>query len=219
MKLSLCFALMLIATELKAESANFEPVTFTTRDGGVIHADYYPAGTQSVVLGHGAVFNKESWRELANQLAANNIGVLAIDFRGYGKSTSGDRPADRFEDMLAALQFLKQQGYKDISILGASMGGGIAGKTAAQIEKGILSHLILLSPAPIAKPEEMRANKILYIASTGEGGIASIKAQFQRAPEPKRLKLLNGNAHAQHIFKTAEKKALTDIIVQFLLEN
>lgn len=219
MKLMFYFALMLISTGLKAESATVKKVSFPTRDNGVIHADFYPAGPKSVVLGHGAIFNKESWQALANQLAAKNISVIAIDFRGYGKSAGGDRPGDRFEDILAARQFLKQQGYQDISVLGASMGGGIAGQAATRIEEGALSHLILLSPAPIAHPEAMRADKFLYIASANEGGIASIKAQYQHAPEPKQLILINGNAHAQHIFKTAEKKALTDSIIDFLLDK
>lgn len=217
MKFMLCLVLSLLCTSISAATTTPEEVTFNTRDGGVIHADYYPAKSQTLILGHGAIFNKESWRDLAQRLVAQNIGVLAIDFRGYGQSKGGHRPMDRFEDILAAITYLQQQGVQHISVLGASMGGGIAGAAATQAKPGQISRLILLSPTPISNPEQMQADKILYVASSKEGGVAAIEAQYKHAPEPKQLKLLNGNAHAQHIFKTAQKNTLTDIIIQFLL--
>jgi hypothetical protein len=44
----------------------------------------------------------------------------------------------------------------------------------------------------------------------------SIKEQYARAPEPKRPVLLDGNAHAQNIFKTDQAARLTTLIVEFL---
>ena len=220
MKFIFCLALSLFTSCVSAGIADPEVVSFNTADGGVIHADYYPAGQKiAVVLAHGAVFNKESWRELADQLVGNDIGALAIDFRGYGQSTGGKRSHDRFEDILAAVRYLHQKGIKEVAVLGGSMGGGIAGTAATQAQGGEISRLILLSPVPISNPEKMRAGKFLYIASENEGGITAIKAQYQQAPEPKQLKLLNGSAHAQHIFKTDEKNALIESIIQFLLTN
>lgn len=217
MNVILCLLLTLLSTDISAATTTPEQVIFNTRDGGVIHADYYPTQNHTLILGHGAIFNKESWRDLAQRLVAQNIGVLAIDFRGYGQSKGGNRPMDRVEDILAAIAYLQQRGVQDISVLGASMGGGIAGAAATQAKSGEISRLILLSPAPISNPEQMQADKILYVASSKETGIAAIEEQYERAPEPKQLKLLDGNAHAQHIFKTTQKNALTDIIIQFLL--
>lgn len=216
MKLVVCLALTLFSSWVSAGTTEPEAVSFNAADGGVIHADYYPARDVAVVLAHGAVFNKESWQELAGELVMNEIGALAIDIRGYGQSKSGSRPADRFEDVLAAVRYLHQRGIKHVAVLGASMGGGIAGKAATQAQAGEISHLILLSPAPVSSPEKMQAGRFLYIASENEGGIAAIKEQYQQVQEPKRFELLNGDAHAQHIFKTAEKDALSQSIIQFL---
>lgn len=221
MKLFIFAALALLSTSLCATSRPPEMVTFGTADGGTIHADYYPAsGTTAVVLAHGAIFNKASWHELAGQLNANNLGALAIDFRGYGKSKGGSKPSGRFQDILAAVRYLhRQQNIEQVAVLGASMGGAAAGTAAVHAPKGEISYLLLLSPAPIANPEKMQAGKILYIASEKEAGIRSIKTQYQRAPSPKRLALLPGSAHAQHIFKTKEKSALTATLIEFLREQ
>jgi len=216
MRLFFCLALTLFSSCIKAEASASKAVTFNTADGGVIHADYYLSGQSALVLAHGAAFNKESWRGLAEQLAANGFGALAIDFRGYGQSTGGSRPDDRFEDILAAVRYLHQEGIKQVAVLGASMGGGIAGNAAIHAKTGEVAGLILLSPTPISSPETMKADKFLYIASKDEGGAELIEAQYQLAPEPKQLKLLEGHAHAQHIFKTPRGKVLSETIIQFL---
>ena len=216
MRLFFCLALTLFSSFLRAETPTPEEVSFNTKDGGVIHADYYSSGELAVVLAHGAVFNKASWHRLAEMLIANDIGALAIDFRGYGQSTGGSRPDDRFEDILAAVRYLHQKGIKQVVVLGASMGGGIAGNAATHAQVGDISGLILLSPTPISNPEKMKADKFLYIASENESGVSTIKAQYQQAPDPKQLKLLKGGAHAQHVFKTAEGDTLTKMIIQFM---
>src|SRR5712675_586876 len=61
-------------------------VSFPTDDGGVVYADVYGEGDRGIVLAHGGRFNKESWEKQARMLAAAKFRVLALDFRGYGKS-------------------------------------------------------------------------------------------------------------------------------------
>lgn len=218
MKLLFCFALLtLLSSHANSRTTVPEPVSFKTDDGGIIHADYYPAGTTAVVLAHGAIFNKESWRELAEHLVSGDISTLAIDFRGYGRSRGGNESSRRFEDILAAMRYLhERQDIEEIAVLGASMGGAAAGKAAVHAHPGDISRLLLLSPTPIPNPAKMRADNILYIASQDERGIATIKSQYQLAPAPKQLKLLKGNAHAQHIFTTSKKNDLIETIIHFL---
>src|SRR5271170_6188096 len=87
-----------------------QTVSFPTEDGGVVFADLYGAGEKAVVLAHGGRFNKESWAPQAQQLVAAGFEVLAIDFRGYGKSHGpGDKdPMDAplQLDVLAAVRYL-----------------------------------------------------------------------------------------------------------------
>ena len=72
---------------------------------------------------------------------------------------------------------------------------------------------------PINDPEDLKAASILYIASRDEGLAPTVRAQYERAPQPKKLVLLDGSAHAQNIFATAQAQHLSDVIVQFLTGN
>jgi len=191
-------------------------VGFVTSDGGRIDADLYGQGPRAVVFAHGAIFNKQSWAPLAKRIAAAGYRALAIDFRGYGKSRAGKNAGALDQDVLAAVRWLHAQGAKSVSVVGGSMGGGAAGKAATEVGKGEIDKLVLLSPMPIPHPEKLKANSILYIASRDEGLAETVREQYARAPQPKRLVMLPGSAHAQNIFATAQAQQLGDVIVQYL---
>lgn len=46
--------------------------------------------------------------------------------------------------------------------------------------------------------------------------LISIRKQFESATEPKKLVVLDGSAHAQHIFKTPQGPQLLEEILSFL---
>jgi len=191
-------------------------ISFTTKDNATIYADFQPAGSHAVLLAHGAIFNKSSWGEFVTQLLANNYTVLAIDFRGHGKSSNGKMPNALYQDILAGVHFLQiQTGINKVSVLGASIGGGAAAKASVLSVAQDIDSLILLSPASIYHPEQLKGN-LLFIASEDEYLSKIIQQSYNKAPSPKRLVLIPGRAHAQHIFKTAQADAMTAIILDFL---
>lgn len=197
------------------EKTQFRETTFETADEGRIFGNLYGRGDHGIVLAHGAVFNKESWGPLARALSEKGFKVLAFDFRGYGKSVAGSREQALYEDVLAAVRYLRQEGVKRVSVIGGSMGGGASALAAVKAEEGEIDQLILLSPVPIRTPELMKGSK-LFVASKGEGLMPEVKAQYEKAPERKKLVLLDGDAHAQHIFKTDQSERLTNTIIEFL---
>ena len=192
-----------------------QEVSFETADGGEVFGNLYGKGEHAVVLAHGAVFNKESWDPFAKTLAEKGYWVLAIDFRGYGKSRAGDKGRALDEDVLAAIRYLHRNDANRVSVIGASMGGGAAAIAATEAREGEIDRLILLSGVPIENPERMQGRK-LFIASRGEGLMPQVQEQYERAPEPKKLILLDGEAHAQHIFKTDQAQKLAATILDFL---
>jgi len=203
---------------LQAELHEPADIDFPTSDGGQIHAHLYGSGDHAVVLAHGKVFNKESWQPLSEILAGRGFRVLALDFRGYGQSIAGSEPGRLDLDVLGAVAYLGSQGVKDVSLIGASMGGWAVANAATQCKPGRLQNVILMAPAPIDAPEAMQADRILYIVSEGEPGLGRIRQQYDRAPDPKQLELLPGSAHAQHIFKTDQAEALVDLILAALAD-
>jgi len=213
-KLSVILLFFVMIFTIRA--SDMKEVHFPTADGGEIFANLYGEGKHAVVLAHGAIFNKESWDSLANLLSEKGLMVLAIDFRGYGKSRAGENTRALYEDVLAAVRYLKSAGAKQVSVIGASMGGGASARAAVSANPDEIYKLILLSPVPIPNPEAIHATSILYIGSEDERLMPRIRKQFLKAPEPKKLVVLPGDAHAQHIFKTKQAKRLVQVILDFL---
>ena len=217
------FARLAIALALfgasAARSQEFQKVVFPTSDGGEIHANLYGQGKHAVVLAHGGVFNKESWHPLAVSIAEKGTSVLAIDFRGYGDSRSGKKgDSARYLDLLAALEYLSEQGKEALSLLGGSMGGAAAAEAASRLGGDDLAKLVLLAPAAVNAPKKLPGDK-LFIVTEGDRFRDRVEAAYRSAREPKRLEMLEGDAHAQHIFKTRHGVALTRMIVDFLAEE
>lgn len=190
----------------------FREVSFTTSDGGRVFANLYGTGDHGVVLAHGAIFDKESWAKQSEQLAAKGYRMLAIDFRGYGKSKAGSE-GDRLElDVLAAVGYLRDQGAKRVSVVGGSMGGGAAAEAAVEAKEGDIDRLVLLAHSPVSRPEKMKGNK-LFIVSEGDGSKRSVQQQYEAAADPKKLIIMPGDAHAQHIFRTRYSEELMNHIL------
>lgn len=188
-------------------------ISFATSDGGEIHAHLYGQGDRAVVLAHGKVFDKESWQPLAERLAAEGLLVVALDFRDYGRSTPGSEGNRIDLDVLGAVAYLEAEGVGQISLLGASMGGWAVGTAATRCQPGQIHKLVLLAPAPIEQPGAMQAGSFVYIVSEGERSFDRVEKQYEKAPEPKRLEVMTGEAHAQHVFRTDQSQTLTDLIL------
>ncbi len=211
---------VLLANTVAAADRPEKPreVSFPTSDGGTVFANLYGKGDHAVVLAHGAVFDKESWHDQAGLLARKGLRVLAIDFRGYGKSRPGTQRRGLHLDVLAAVRYLHRNGAKRVSVVGGSMGGAAAARASIAAKDGEINGLILLAHAPVAQPQKLKGRK-LFIVSQGDGLRRRVQQQFQAAPKPKELKILDGDAHAQHIFRTKQAEVLTKLIVDWLSES
>lgn len=202
-----------------------EAVSFSTSDGGLIFASLYGSGDRGVVLAHGGRFNKESWDVQARALAAAGFRALAIDFRGYGKSRGpgADDPlsAPLHQDVLAAVRFLRERGAKSVSVIGASMGGGASADAAVESKPGEIDRVVLLAAHGGKPPETMHGRKLFILARddkmfSGTPRLVEIRKHFDRCPEPKRMVLLEGTAHAQFLFETDQAERLWREILSFL---
>lgn len=201
-----------------------EAVTFPTADGGLIHADVYGGGERAVVLAHGGRWNKESWAPQARELASAGFRVLALDFRGYGRST-GPGQADPLSaplhlDVLAAAGYLRSKGVRNVAVVGGSMGGSAAADASLEAP-GEIDRLVLLGSQAGKAPAQLVVPKLFIIArndttASGTPRLVRIREQYAAAPEPKELVVLEGSAHAQAIFQTDQGPALLRELLRFL---
>jgi len=202
-------------------------VSFPTKDGGVVYGDLYGEGTRDVLLAHGGQFNKESWKKQAEILAAAGFRVLAIDFRGYGPSRGPGQAdplgAPLYLDVLAAVRYLRNTGAKTVSVVGASMGGWAAGDASILSEPGEIDRLVFLGASPGGSAEKLKARSLFIVArddSSGDGPrLPGIRAQYEKAPEPKELIIVDGSAHAQFLFGTDQGEKVMREILRFLSEK
>jgi len=124
----------------------WENVTFTTADGVVLHAWFFPGDTNSaharfaVLLCHGNGGNISHRLGLYDALLASGVSVLAFDYRGYGRSTGRPGEAGTYLDAQAAHAWLRAKGFPATHIIayGESLGGGIASELAVRESVGAL---------------------------------------------------------------------------------
>jgi alpha-beta hydrolase superfamily lysophospholipase len=118
------------------------------KDGVPVHAVHIPAppGAPTIVHFHG---NGETIRNnigLAAELARRGLGVLLVEYRGYGLS-SGRTPSEEglYMDAEAALDALASDGVSPSRTVlwGTSLGSGVAAEMAA---RGRGAALILVTP-------------------------------------------------------------------------
>jgi pimeloyl-ACP methyl ester carboxylesterase len=199
-------------------------VSFPTADGGIVYGDVYGEGSRGVLLAHGGQFNKESWKKQAVVLTEAGFLVLAIDFRGYGQSRgpghSDPMSAPLYFDVLAAVRYLRRTGAKTVSVVGASLGGWAAGDASIRSEPGEIDRLVFLGSSPTGSAEKLKARSLFIVArddTSGDGPrLPGIRAQYEKAPEPKELVIVDGSAHAQFLFQTDQGEKVMREILRFL---
>ncbi len=215
------------AVLLLGASVVSERVCFPTSDGGLVYADVYGEGDRGVVLAHGGRFNKESWTPQARTLAKAGFRVLAMDFRGYGQSRGpGDTDplaAPLHLDVLAAVRYLRGMGAKSVSVVGGSMGAGAAADASVEAKPGEIDRIVLLAGLSNRPPERLQGRKLFIVSRDDVGGpdvprLPRIRGQYEQAPKPKELIILEGSAHAQALFGTDQGERLMREILRFLSE-
>ena len=222
-RLVIAVAIAIGACPVDAQS----PVSIPAADGGTIAADVYGSGDRGVVLAHGGRFDRASWRPQALELAAAGFRVVAIDFRPAVEMRAGRETPCLYDDrclakdVRAAIDYLKRSGARTVSLIGGSLGGGAVARAAIDAPPGEVDAVVLLAHMLIDDPERMRGRTLFIVARDDRGGnnaprLTGIRAQYEKAPEPKELIVVEGPAHAQAMFDTPEAPRLMRDILRFL---
>jgi len=116
--------------------AGAEERWLVTEDGRRLHAWHVPsrAGSPVLLWSHGNAGNIDSRRATLAALAARGLGVLAYDYRGYGKSDGAPSERGVYLDATAAFDDLVTRGTDPGTIVcfGESLGGAVSIEVATR---------------------------------------------------------------------------------------
>jgi uncharacterized protein len=120
---------------------------FVARDGASVRALELtgPAGARVVVDFHNNRETIERRVELARALRARGLGVLLVEYRGYGASPGSPSEDGLYLDAEAALDALEATGVGPdrVVLAGTSLGTGVAAEMA---RRGRGDRLVLVTP-------------------------------------------------------------------------
>lgn len=113
----------------------FEERFIEMKDGTNLHALLFKTENPKGVIFylHGNAGSLQGWGSVAETFVDLNYDVLVLDYRGYGKSEGSiTGEAQLYEDIQIVYDHLKQEyPEKQITVLGHSIGAGMAAKVAS----------------------------------------------------------------------------------------
>ncbi len=194
-----------------------------TADGVRINAFYraHPASQQVLLWFHGNAENIGSGLDQQRALARTGVNILAVDYRGYGKSAGRPDEAGVYRDADAAYDYLIEQRHfrpRDIVIYGVSLGGAVAVNLAARRPCGglivqssftcaramarrmfalpLIEYVVKSRFDSLSRIREVRA-PVLIVHGTRDEVVPFAMGQklFAAAPEPKRFFPIEGAGH------------------------
>jgi pimeloyl-ACP methyl ester carboxylesterase len=103
-------------------------VVLRTPDGIRLTARHWDSGLRDLgcVVAHGFTGSSRTpyIEAISRAFTRHGVGVLAIDFRGHGRSGGRSTVGDQeIHDVAAAVAWLREHGYGQVAVLGWSMGG------------------------------------------------------------------------------------------------
>lgn len=142
--------------------AAFEDMTWTSPDGLTLHArDYAPVVETDrlpVICLHGLTRNARDFEDVAPRIAALGRRVLAVDFRGRGRSDKARDPMSYLPPVYAGdiAALLAQAGIPRALFIGTSLGGLVTLILAAMAPQAVAGAVLndvgpKLSPAGLKR--------------------------------------------------------------------
>ena len=139
----------------------FDRVHLSTSDGETLHAWWLPAPSPraTVVYFHGNGGNLSLWADIIAAIRTRDLNVLAVDYRGYGRSTGQPSEQGLYRDVDAVLAWLDEGvAPRDVPLIywGRSLGVTMAAYAASRrppdgvvLESGFPESRAVLTSSPL----------------------------------------------------------------------
>lgn len=128
--------------------SGFKEEFVASPDGVMLQFWYKPAvsGMQTIVYFHGNASHIGNRSGIYSALSGKGFGVLAVSYRGYGKSEGEPSEQGIYDDARTAIHYLlknKSLALEDVVIYGESLGTGVGVQMASEFH---VAALVLQAP-------------------------------------------------------------------------
>jgi pimeloyl-ACP methyl ester carboxylesterase len=173
---------------------------------------------RAVILCHGQSWEASGWRDIAAQFVERDVPALAINFRGYGGSTGKTGKWSTVADLAAAKAWLKQQGAREIALVGASMGGHAV--LGSSFEHDVESVVSISAPVEAIGDDLSKkvSGRKLFICATEDsyGAAAHVLHTFEVCAAPKMLLMVDGAEHSRALLAGPHGADVTAATLDFV---
>jgi len=162
------------------------PIEFRGPATQALRGLIFGAGDRWVVLVHAEGQDLDAWRPLAHLLADHELRVLAFDLPGHGASDAEWNPELAVPAVMAAVDFARSGGARQVHLIGAEV-GALAVLAAAARDQYQPDSIVALSPiiddrvASLADVRDARAPKLVLVGSLDPGAVGSAEAFYRGA--------------------------------------
>ena len=199
------------------------PVIFTTEDGISLAGTMYGGGDTVTLLVNMQGASQDTWQPFAETVAEAGYAAFTFDYRGLGKSEGKADDLAVGEDATAAIGYLHNQGFREIVLIGASLGGiavarhshaaDVAGLALVSTPRGFQEMVITDGDLVyIGYP------KLFVVSEDDEPFATDIPAMYALASPPKDLKVFSGSAHGTFLFDGEHKAEFEELLLDLIRE-
>lgn len=198
-----------------------EVVRFLTEDDFTIVGSIFGDGEIAVILTHmgeAGSDSRNSWIPFARYGASvGDFTFLAIDFRSYGASPGERSFTNQKLDILGAIRFLQERGYKRFVCMGASMGGN-ACVEAALMYPDLIGLAVIASNPRIDRDYSGLLMPKLFVLEEGDpyGLKERMEMVYEKMPGPKEYHTFPEDLHGTRMFKTDSGDAFRAVLINYL---
>jgi pimeloyl-ACP methyl ester carboxylesterase len=191
-----------------------------TSEAETLRADMYGAlpAARAAILCHGQSWDASGWRDIAPQLVARGVPALALNFRGYAGSTGKTGKWTTVTDLAAAKAWLRQAGAKQISLVGASMGGhAVLGSSFDGDVESVVSISAPVEAIDDALSKKVTGRKLFICANEDSMGAAPhVLRTFDLCDQPKTLLMFGAKEHSIGMFHASYGREVVAAILDFV---
>jgi esterase/lipase len=121
---------------------------------------------------------------------------------------------------LSAINYLKENGFCTIALVGGSVGGAAILDALEHKTDESINKVIVLAPYGGCPIKNEKIKKLFVVAKGDRLGIyKDIKRLYKDSSEPKQIVEFEGSEHAQQLFESSKKEKLSNLIIEFITES